>query len=63
VNKVKGVIYGLAIGDSLGKPTEEMLPGNRRTRLGEIKDYLISPYADGLIGVPNDGTPFLAGKT
>ena len=55
-SSVEGMMLGLAIGDSLGKPTEGMLPENRRTRLGEIKIYLPSSYADGPIGVPSDDT-------
>ena len=54
--RVEGMMLGLAIGDSLGRPTEGMLPENRRARLGEIRDYLPSSYADGLIGVPSDDT-------
>ena len=50
--RIEGMMLGLAIGDSLGKPTEGMLPENRRTRLAEISDYLPSSYADGPIGVP-----------
>ena len=48
--RVEGMMLGLAVGDSLGKPTEGMLPENRRARLGEIKDYLPSLDTDG----PND---------
>lgn len=50
------MMLGLAIGDSLGRPTEGMFPENRRARLGEIKDYLPSSYGDGPIGVPTDDT-------
>jgi len=54
--RVEGMMLGLAIGDSLGKPTEGMLPENRRARLGEIREYLPSSYATGPIGVPSDDT-------
>ena len=53
---IEGMMLGLAIGDSLGKPTEGMLPENRRKRFGVIKNYLPSPYADGPTGVPSDDT-------
>jgi len=55
-NRIEGMMLGLAIGDSLGKPTEGMLPKNRRARLGEIKSYMPSSYVDGPIGVPSDDT-------
>ncbi|MBN1848322.1 MAG: ADP-ribosylglycohydrolase family protein [Deltaproteobacteria bacterium] len=55
-SRVEGMMLGLAIGDSLGRPTEGMLPENRRSRFGEIRDYLPSSYADGPIGVPSDDT-------
>lgn len=54
--RVEGMMLGLAIGDSLGRPTEGMVPENRRADFGEIKEYLPSPYADGPIGVPSDAT-------
>ncbi|MEA1876978.1 MAG: ADP-ribosylglycohydrolase family protein [Bacteroidota bacterium] len=55
-DRVEGMMLGLAIGDSLGRSTEGMLPENRRARFGEIKDYLTSSYVDGPIGVPSDDT-------
>ncbi len=50
------MMLGLAIGDSLGKPTEGMLPHDRKHRFGEIRDYLPTSYADEPIGVPSDDT-------
>lgn len=55
-SRVEGMLLGLAIGDSLGRTTEGMLPENRKTSFGEIRDYLPSGYADGHIGVPSDDT-------
>ena len=55
-DRAEGMMLGLAIGDSLGNPTEGMLAENRRARLGEIKNYLPSHYSDGPIGVPSDDT-------
>ncbi len=55
-DRVEGMMLGLAIGDSLGKPTEGMLPHNRKDRFGEIRDYLPTSYTDGPIGVPSDDT-------
>ncbi|MDZ7697713.1 MAG: ADP-ribosylglycohydrolase family protein [Deltaproteobacteria bacterium] len=51
------MMVGLAIGDSLGKPTESMLPKKRLSRFGQITEYMPSRYANGHpIGVPSDDT-------
>lgn len=55
-SRVEGMMLGLAIGDSLGKPTESMLPNKRRDRYGELRDYLPTRYASGEVGVPSDDT-------
>ncbi len=55
-SRVEGMMLGLAIGDSLGKPTEGMLPENRRAKYGEIRDYVPAPFSDGPIGLPSDDT-------
>ncbi len=39
-DRVEGMMLGLAIGDALGNPSESMLPGKRRERFGEIRDYV-----------------------
>jgi ADP-ribosyl-[dinitrogen reductase] hydrolase len=49
-NRVQGMMIGLAIGDSLGYPTEGSLPEMRRRQAGEITDYCPHP------GVPSDDT-------
>jgi len=55
--KVEGMLLGLAIGDALGAPTEGMLPGERHTRYGEIRDFLPSGNPDtGAIGAVTDDT-------
>ena len=56
-DRVKGMMLGLAIGDSLGNTTEGMLPGARRDRFGEIRNYLPNRHADEkAIGLPSDDT-------
>jgi len=55
-DRVEGMMLGLAIGDSLGRTTESMLPKARRDAYGEIRDYLPNRYVDGLKGVPSDDT-------
>lgn len=49
--RVEGMMLGLAIGDSLGNPAESQSPGRRRSRHGEVRDYL---RAEG--GLPSDDT-------
>jgi hypothetical protein len=56
-DKIEGMMLGLAIGDSLGNTTEGMLPGARRERLGEIRDYLPNNRESGkAVGLPSDDT-------
>jgi hypothetical protein len=45
-NRIRGMLLGLAIGDSLGNTTEGQLPSNRRARYGEVRDYLPNRYPD-----------------
>lgn len=56
-DRVRGMLLGLAIGDSLGNTTEGWLPAHRRLRFGEIRNYLPNPHA-GMqsAGVPSDDT-------
>lgn len=56
-DRVRGMLLGLAIGDSLGNTTEGMTPGRRRQAHGEIRDYLPSRWSDMTpMGVPSDDT-------
>lgn len=55
-DRVKGMMLGLAIGDSLGKPTEGMLHKSRKARFGEIRDYLPTRHSNGPVGMPSDDT-------
>src|ERR1700687_5893284 len=56
-NRIRGMLIGLAIGDSLGNTTEGQLPSNRRECHGEVRDYLPNWYAgDRSVGVPSDDT-------
>jgi len=54
-DRVRGMLLGLAIGDSLGNTSEGMAPAARYTRYGEIRDYLPSSHAGGRrVGLPSD---------
>ena len=56
-DRVEGMMLGLAIGDALGNTTEGQLPGDRRARHGEIRDYLSNYYAGSRpVGLPSDDT-------
>jgi ADP-ribosylglycohydrolase len=56
-DRVEGMLLGLAVGDALGATTESMLPGTRRERFGEIRDYLANRHAaDSNVGLPSDDT-------
>ncbi len=56
-DRVEGMLYGLAIGDSLGNTSESMTPGTRRARYGEITGYLPNRYLAGKRGgTPSDDT-------
>src|SRR5437588_5399928 len=56
-DRVRGMLMGLAIGDSLGNTTEGQLPRHRRESHGEIRDYLPNWHADNrAVGVPSDDT-------
>ena len=57
IDKVEGMMLGLAIGDALGNTTEGMLPTARKRIYGEIRDYLPNRHADNeRIGLPTDDT-------
>lgn len=56
-DRVRGMMLGLAIGDALGNTSEGANPAKRRSRCGEIVDYLPNRYADDRpVGVPTDDT-------
>ncbi|MBN1152436.1 MAG: ADP-ribosylglycohydrolase family protein, partial [Dehalococcoidia bacterium] len=55
--KVEGMLLGLAIGDALGAPTEGMLPAERHSRYGEVRDYLPPHHPHlGTLGAVTDDT-------
>ena len=54
-DRVEGMLLGVAIGDSLGRRSEGMLPHERRAAFGEIRDYPIHARAGYQAkGVPSD---------
>lgn len=56
-DRVRGMLLGLAIGDSLGNTSEGLAPAERRRRHGEIRDYLPNWWADmASRGTPSDDT-------
>jgi ADP-ribosylglycohydrolase len=55
--RVRGMLLGLAIGDSLGNTSEGQTPQRRRQRYGEIRKYLPNRHAEGRrVGLPSDDT-------
>ena len=52
-DRIEGMMLGLAIGDSLGNTSEGMLPGDRRKKFGEVRDYLPNRH----VGTPPGQTP------
>jgi ADP-ribosylglycohydrolase len=54
--KVEGMLLGIAVGDALGVTTESMLPEQRRSRFGEIRDYIPNRYVNEARGFPSDDT-------
>ena len=56
-DRVEGMLLGLAIGDALGNTSEGMIPGQRRNKYGEIRDYLPNRHIDShAAGLPSDDT-------
>jgi ADP-ribosyl-[dinitrogen reductase] hydrolase len=54
-DRIEGVMLGLAIGDSLGDPSEATLPARRYKFYGEVRDYL--PHRRRLeTALPSDDT-------
>ena len=57
LDRVRGMMLGLAIGDALGNTSEGKLPGVRRSRYGEIQNYVPNRHAGGRqVGLPSDDT-------
>lgn len=60
-DRVRGMLLGVAIGDSLGNRTENLLPSDRDLKFGRITNYLPSRYAGGAVaGTPSDDTQLTA---
>jgi ADP-ribosylglycohydrolase len=60
-DRVRGMLLGVAIGDSLGNRSESMLPHEREAEFGRITGYLPSRYAGGArAGTPSDDTQLTA---
>ena len=57
LNRVRGMLFGLAIGDALGNTSESLVPSRRREIRDEIRDYLPNRHAGGKnVGLPSDDT-------
>jgi ADP-ribosyl-[dinitrogen reductase] hydrolase len=57
LDRARGVMFGLAIGDSLGNISEGMPPSEREYRHREIREYLPNRRAGGkAVGLPSDDT-------
>jgi|SRR3989344_4073675 len=54
--KIEGMMLGLAIGDSLGVTSESKIPAIRKSKYGEIRDYLPNKYNGKSLGYPSDDT-------
>ncbi len=56
-DRIEGMMLGLAVGDSLGAPSESMAPAERRAVFGEVRDYLPRRWSgDDARGFPTDDT-------
>jgi ADP-ribosylglycohydrolase len=55
-DRIEGMLLGIAIGDGLGNTSEGILPGRRRERYGEIRDYLPDRRTNEARGFPSDDT-------
>jgi ADP-ribosyl-[dinitrogen reductase] hydrolase len=57
LDRVEGMMLGLAVGDALGCTSEGQLPSDRRAKYGGIRDYLPNRHArDEPVGLPSDDT-------
>ena len=55
LDRVDGMLWGLAVGDSLGRP-EGVPPQARRARYGDRRDYLPNSHTGLAMGYPSDDT-------
>jgi ADP-ribosylglycohydrolase len=54
-DRIRGMLLGLAIGDSLGNTSEGLDAAEREALFGEIRDYLPNRHAGGTrVGLPSD---------
>jgi ADP-ribosylglycohydrolase len=54
-DRIRGMLFGLAIGDALGNTSESLTARERADRYGEIRDYLPNRHAAGRrVGLPSD---------
>ncbi len=56
IERVEGMMLGLAIGDALGRPSEGRIPAKRQATHGEIRDYVAGRRAKAGLGLPSDDT-------
>jgi ADP-ribosyl-[dinitrogen reductase] hydrolase len=62
-DRIRGMLYGIAIGDSLGNTTEGQTPSGRCARYGEIRGYLPNRHLGGHAGgTPSDDTQTTCGR-
>lgn len=54
--RVEGMLLGIAIGDALGNTTESMLPSQRRSQHGELRDFILKKHIGKAKGLPSDDT-------
>lgn len=60
-DRIRGMLLGVAIGDSLGNRTQRLTPAERDAQYGRITGYLPSRYANGaMAGTPSDDTQLTA---
>jgi ADP-ribosylglycohydrolase len=56
-DRIRGILLGVAIGDSLGATSESYTPARRLAAYGEIRSYLPNRHGDGAsVGLPIDDT-------
>ncbi|PUB10555.1 ADP-ribosylglycohydrolase family protein [Yoonia sediminilitoris] len=56
-NRLRAILWGLAIGDALGNTSESRVPRNRFREFGKITGYLPNRHANGQrVGLPSDDT-------
>ena len=56
-DRIEGMMLGLAIGDSLGNTSEGLLPGDRRKKFGEVRDFLPNKHVETPPGQTPKGYP------